>query len=578
MRFFKKYRKKYWKLFSFAVVFLMLEAMCDLMLPTIMAKIVDVGVAGNQMDYVVRMGGLMLLITTVGAVSASGRNILSSRVSQQFGAELRADLFSKIQFLSFENLDKFDKASLVTRLTNDVIQVQNFVNGLMRVFMKAPLLCIGSLIMAIRLNPNLAVILAVIVPIVCLLIILNMKVGYPLFLNMQKAMDRVNSIMREYLSGVRVVKAFNQFDYEVEKFGKANKEYQERSMNAMRAMAVFGPTITLTVNFGIIAVIWLGGIRVNNGQMQVGHIIAFTNYMTQILFSLMTISMVFNMFVRARASTGRIGEVLALENAMKWPEGHGKNTQIAGKVEFKDVHFSYVGQSDGAVIKDITLTINPGETIGIIGSTGSGKSTLISLIPRFYDAVSGTVKVNGEDVKQFNPSNLREKIAIVPQKTVLFSGTVRDNIGWGKEDATMEQIEQAAKMADAHEFISSFPDGYQTKLGQDGVNVSGGQKQRICIARALIRQPDILILDDCTSAVDVVTEANIKGAIKKYAKNLTCILIAQRITSVMDADRIVVMDQGYIVATGQHDVLMETCTVYQEIFQSQMGRELQKNV
>jgi ATP-binding cassette subfamily B multidrug efflux pump len=577
MQFLYKYIRKYWKLFLFALAFLMLEVLSDLMQPTIMAKIIDVGVAGKQLDYVLHMGGLMLLITAIGALGASGRNILASRVSQSFGAELRSDLFRKIQTLSFENIDKFDKASLVTRLTNDVTQVQVFVNGLMRVFMKAPLICIGSLIMATRLNPHLAVVLLAVIPLVAILIILNMKVGYPFFLKVQQAIDRVNSIMREYLSGVRVVKAFNRFDYEEEKFAKANQEYQMRSIIAMRAMAVFSPGITLMVNFGIVAVIWLGGIGVGNGQIQVGHIIAFTNYMTQILYALMLISMVFNMFVRARASAGRIGEVFTQENKMTWQEGPSGNVQISGRVDFKDVYFSYDGIIETAAVKHINVSILPGETVGIIGSTGSGKSSLVGLIPRFYDATAGTVKVNGEDVSRIDPKKLRESIAIVPQQTVLFTGTVLDNIKWGNEDATQEQVELAAKMADAHQFIMAFPEGYQTKLGQGGINFSGGQKQRVCIARALIRQPEILILDDCTSAVDVTTETNIRAAIKKYAKHLTCIIIAQRITSVMDADKIIVLDLGQVVGIGKHEELMQNCKVYQEIYHSQMGKEMRKN-
>ena len=439
MQFLYKYIRKYWKLFLSAIAFLMLEVLSDLMQPTIMAKIVDVGVAGKQMDYVLRMGGLMLLITAIGALGASGRNILASRVSQSFGAELRSDLFRKIQTLSFENINKFDKASLVTRLTNDVNQVQVFVNGLMRVFMKAPLICMGSLIMATRLNPHLAIVLLAVVPLVAVLIILNMKLGYPFFLKMQQALDRVNSIMREYLSGVRVVKAFNRFDYEEEKFAKANLEYQNRSIIAMRAMAVFSPGITLTVNLGIVAVIWLGGLGVGNGQMQVGYIIAFINYMTQILFALMTISMVFNMFVRARASAGRIGEVFAQENQMTWQEGLSGNTQLSGRVDFKDVYFSYDGKKESAAVKNINVSFLPGETIGIIGSTGSGKSSLVGLIPRFYDATEGSVKVNGEDISRIDPKKLRDSIAIVPQKTVLFTGTVLENIKWGNEEATQER-------------------------------------------------------------------------------------------------------------------------------------------
>jgi len=577
MHFLRKYARSHGKMFGVAVCFLTFEALCDLILPTLMSTIIDSGVAEKKMDVVLRLGGLMVLITAFGAVSASLRNVISSRVSQKFGAELRSDLFRKIQSLSFANIDKFERASLITRLTNDVTQVQNFVNGLMRIFVKAPLLCIGSLIMAIRLNPDLAVIPAIVVPIVVFLVYLNMKVGFPRFMRVQKALDKVNAVMREYLSGVRVVKAFNRFDYETDKFNETNVEYQTRSIQVMRAMAVFNPAIMLTVNFGIIAVIWLGGVRVADGQMQVGHIIAFINYMTQILFSLMTISMVFNMFVRARASTMRIGEVFAEVNTMTWNEKKRDPVPQTGKgrIDFEQVSFSYEGASGSPVLKHVSLTCLPGETVGIIGSTGSGKSSLVSLIPRFYDAVEGAVKVDGVDVRRLDPKLLRDRIAVVPQKTVLFTGTVSENIRWGNEHATLEEIVAAARMAEADGFIASFPEGYETKLGQKGVNLSGGQKQRISIARALVRKPDILILDDCTSAVDMATEAKIKDALKRYAKGVTCLLIAQRITSIMDADKIVVLDDGEIVGIGSHDSLMSDCAVYREIYQSQIGKEMQ---
>ncbi|UQZ82257.1 putative ABC transporter ATP-binding protein [Paenibacillus konkukensis] len=578
MSFFKKYVKKYWKMFTVAVLFLTCEALADLTLPTVMSRIVDEGVANQNMRYVLNMGGFMLLITALGAVAASGRNILASRVSQAFGAELRADLFGKIQTLSFENIDKFERASLVTRLTNDVTQVQNFTNGMMRIFVKAPLLCIGSLIMAVRLNPQLAIVLAVVVPIVGVLIALNMKVGFPRFIRVQKALDTVNSVMREYLSGVRVVKAFNRFDYEVDKFGGVNQSYQSRSIEAMRAMAIFNPAIMLTVNLGIIAVLWFGGLGVSSGNIQVGHIIAFINYMTQILFALMTISMVFNMFVRAKASALRIGEVFDARNQMSWKDEVRLDPNAKGRIDFEQVSFSYEGAAGEPVLKRISFTCLQGETVGIIGSTGSGKSSLVGLIPRFYDATSGTVKVGGVDVGEIDPAKLREKIAIVPQKTVLFTGTVAENIRWGKEDATMEEVVRAAEIAEAHPFVSSFPEGYDTVLGQRGVNFSGGQKQRVSIARALVRKPEILILDDCTSAVDTATEARIKEGLKTYTKDLTCLIIAQRISSVMDSDKIIVLDQGEIVGMGRHEELMRTCLVYQEIYQSQMGKEVRKDV
>ncbi|WP_400164337.1 ABC transporter ATP-binding protein [Brevibacillus sp. TJ4] len=575
MKHYYKYVKKYWVPFLVSFVFLSLEAVSDLLQPTIMAMIIDEGVANRDIDYVMKMGGVMLLITALGAVAASMRNILASYVSQNFGALLRSDLFRKIQSLPFANVDRFDRASMVTRLTNDVNQVQMFVNSVMRMFVKAPLLCIGSLIMAVHLNLHLSVVLAVVVPIVCLFIVLNMKLGFPMFTKVQQALDRVNGIMREYLSGVRVVKAFHRYDHETGKFEQANEKLQDQSISAIRLMSVLGPVIMLTVNLGIVAVLWLGGYGVERGEIQVGHVIAFTNYMTQILFSLMMISMVFNLFVRAKASASRIGEVFAEEPLMHWQEEQPQTTtESTGRIDFEQVSFSYEGEGGELVLKNISFTCMPGETVGIIGSTGSGKSSLVNLIPRFYDATAGEVRIDGIDVRQIDPARLRERIAVVPQKTVLFTGTVLENIRWGKEQATEEEVEQAMRIAEAHSFVMATPDGYESRVGQGGVNFSGGQKQRLSIARALVRQPEILILDDSTSAVDVATEARIKEALRTYAKGLTCILIAQRITSVMDADKIVVLDNGELVGLGTHETLLASCSVYQEIYQSQMGREV----
>jgi len=573
VKFLRNYVSKYWKPFCAAVIFLTFEAICDLLQPTIMAKIVDKGVANKDIHYVLQMGGLMLLITAFGAVSAGTRSVLASVVSQNFGTELRSDLFKKIQSLSFKNLDKFDRASLITRLTNDVTQVQIFVNGLMRIFVKSPLLAIGGLVMAIRLNLHLAVVLAVVVPIIACLIILNMRLGLPRFARVQKALDGVNGVMREYLSGVRVVKAFNRFDIEIGKFTKANEHFKYQSIAANRLMSVFSPAILLTVNLGIVAVLWIGGLGVEAGNIQVGHIIAFINYMTQISMSLMMISMVFNMYVRARASAGRIGEVFVQKDSISWNKESFSDSNEQGRIDFEQVSFAYEGSSE-PVLKNINLTILPGETVGIIGSTGSGKSTLVGLIPRFYDTEGGTIKVDGVDIKHMNPKVLREKIAIVPQKNILFTGSVAENIRWGKEDATEDEVMAAAMTAGAHEFITAAPEGYQTLIGQGGVNFSGGQKQRISIARALVKKPEILILDDSTSAVDVTTEAGIKEALKTYANGLTCLLIAQRITSIIDADKIVVLDRGEIVGAGTHSELMKECAVYQEIYHSQIGKEV----
>lgn len=573
MGFLKKYKSKYWKLFFAAIVFLTLEAICDLLQPTIMSKIVDIGVANKNMNYVIHMGGYMLLVTGIGAIAAVSRNILSSNVSQSFGSEVRSDLFKKIQTFSFNNINKFEEGSLITRLTNDVTQVQVFVNGMMRIFVKAPILCIGSIIMATRLNPQLAVILLIIVPVIGILIYINMHLGYPYFIKIQKSLDRVNSVMREYLAGVRVVKAFNRFDYEVNRFEEANDELASISIIAMCLMTIFSPAIILTVNFGIVAVLWLGGIRVSKGNMHVGQIIAFINYMTQILFSLNMISFIFTMFVRARASAERIGEVFAQDNNINFVEEELSEVVIKGRIDFEKVYFSYSGNLDESVIKNITFTCMPGETIGIIGSTGSGKSSLINLIPRFYDAVAGSVKIDGIDVRKINPKKLRDIIAIVPQKTVLFTGTIIDNLRWGKKDASIEEIKEAASVAQVNDFISSLEEGYETRIGQGGVNFSGGQKQRISLARALVKKPKILILDDCTSAVDMVTEMNIREALKRYLDNLTCIIIGQRITSVMEADKIIVLDNGEIVGLGKHDELLKSCGVYKDIFRSQIGKE-----
>lgn len=339
-------------------------------------------------------------------------------------------------------------------------------------------------------------------------------------------------------------------------------------------MFVFSPAILLSVNIGIVVILWMGGIGVNNGTMQVGHIIAFINYMTQISTSLIMISMVFNMFVRARASTSRIGEVFTVRENITWNNRKPEESDVKGRIDFENVTFSYTGKERDAVLKSVTFTIHPGETVGIIGSTGSGKSTLVNLILRFYDVTGGTIKVDGVDIRYFHPHDLREKIAIVPQKNVLFTGSVRDNILWGNERAEMHEIEQAARFAEAHDFIVHAPEGYDTMIGQSGVNFSGGQKQRISIARALVRKPEILILDDSTSAVDVATEMRIKEALKKYTKGLTCLLIAQRITSVMDTDKIIVMDEGVVAGLGTHDELLKSCRVYQEIYESQMGKEV----
>lgn len=577
LKIYGKYIKKYWKPFLLAFTFLVVEAFCDLLQPAVMSKIVDKGVAAKDLNYVLRLGGIMLLITFTGAVGAVTRNIVSSRVSQSFGTDLRGDLFAKIQGLSFESIDKFERASLITRLTNDVTQVQGFFHGMMRIFVKAPIVCVGSLIMSAVINPRMAFILLLIVPIVSLIIIMSMKISYPYFVRVQKAIDKVNSVVREYLRGVRVVKAFNRYEYEAERFKAANDNLTSYSIKSMRVMSLFNPGISFTVNLGIIFVLWLGGMKVNGGQVQVGQIIALINYMTQILFSLMMISNVFLMFVRARASAERIGEVLKEDNVKESTENISDEVHnIKGAIEFDHVSFSYYGEAEEPVLKDISFKAKEGSIIGVIGATGSGKSTLVNLLPRFYEVTSGTIKIDNLSTKAMDIKTLREAIAVVPQKTVLFSGSILDNIRWGKEDASIKEVEEAAQLSQAYEFIRSFSEGYNTLLGQGGVNLSGGQRQRIAIARALIKKPKIIILDDATSAVDMSTEKSIREGLRKYAKETTIIIIAQRITSIIDCDEIIVMNNGEIEKTGTHEELLNKSNIYKDIYRSQIGLDTGK--
>ncbi len=566
-----KYMKRYKNQFFIALTFLILETMGDLIQPTIMSRIIDKGVKQGDMDYIIKLGGLMLLMTLLGASFAIIRNIVSSRVSQSFGADLREDLYIKIQGFSFDSVDEFQDASLITRLTNDVNQIQNFSHGLMRIFVKAPVIGIGATFMAFLLNPKMALILLVIVPIVGVIIYFNLKVSYPIFSNIQKALDKVNGVMREYLAGIRVVKAFNRYIYERSRFKNVNEDLKDITLKGMRTVAIFSPMIAFTVNIGIVLVLWLGGYSANAGAMEVGKIMAFVNYMTQVLFSLTMMSRLLNVFIRSKASSDRIKEVFNEDSSILVRENPETIKDPKGQIEFENVSFKYKNSSK-YILEDISFKVNPGETLAIIGSTGSGKTSLINLIPRFYDVNKGQIKIDGKNIAELDPEKLREQIALVPQKTLLFTGSIKDNIKWGNKDASDEEVELVAKISQAHGFIASFIEGYNTYLGQGGLNLSGGQKQRISIARALIKKPSILILDDSTSAVDLITERKIKEGLKEYLTDTTTLLIAQRITSVMDADKILVMDRGKIVGFGNHEELMKDNEVYQDIYDSQIGK------
>lgn len=565
----KPYLPQYLKLAVPAWVVLLMEVLVDLSLPTLLAAIVNTGIRQSDTGFILRTGGLMLALSLVGVVMALSRNWLSTKVSQNLGTRLRGDLFRRVQKLSLAATSNFSTASLITRLTNDVMHVQNMSFMLTRIFIRAPLLIIGSIVMAFLLNPGLATILLGIIPILSFLIVLRIKRGLPLFQKVQTAIDRVNGIMREYLAGVRVVKVFNRFALEQDKFDNANKGLTDTAVQAARSMASIQPLMQLVMNGSIILVLWFGGLRISSGNMQDGDILAFVNYFLQILHAMMMVSWIFTMGVRAKTSLDRIGEIFNLEEIMV-TSTQPVSPKQKGTVEMRGVSFCWPGQTK-PILSDISFRVNAGETLAIIGSTGSGKSSLIHLFPRFYDVSSGTVLVDGTDVKLYDRKELRQRIALVPQQSVLFTGSIIDNLRWGKPEATLEEIQKACEIACADEFINRLPDGLNTYVGQGGVNLSGGQKQRLCIARALVRGCPVLIMDDSTSAIDMSTEARIRHRLREHTTDLTVLMIAQRIHSVMSADRILVLEDGRIVGSGKHNDLLQECQVYRDIYRSQMG-------
>lgn len=583
MRLMLCYIRKHLGMFLVAVVFLAIETFADLLQPTFMSYIVDRGVKREEVGLIWRYGLIMLGITAMGAVGAVVRNTYASRTSQLIGKEIRLAIYEKVQTLSYENIDRLQPASIITRITNDVTQMQNFINGIMRIMLKAPVTCVGAVALIIFQMPRLLPLMLVILVCAGLLIYGNMKLGYPRFDRMQRKLDGLNHTSREFLSAIRVVKAFRAEGQEQEKFQEASLQLAEAGISSMRVMAVFGPLINLTVNGGIVVMLWLSG-REMAGE--IGQLMACVNYMTQVLFALGMVSNILNSAVRAVASSARVQEILdetpaqaevparkELSSRAEAPiPDDGKRRESGGSVSiaFRQVSFAYAGTSRPAV-QEADFTVREGETVGIIGPTGSGKTTLVNLVPRFYDATRGQVLVEGRDVTLTPTEQLRGYIAVVPQKALLFSGTILKNLRWGDKEATPEEVRRAAEAACADEFVSKLPEGYDTLLGQGGVNLSGGQKQRLSIARALLKKPRVLILDDCTSALDATTEARVLAGIRRESAGMTVLLVSQRIATVMKADHILCMEDGRVCGFGSHQDLMTDCEPYRAIYNSQIG-------
>ena len=573
---YKKYITPYLSAFVIGPLMMLTEVAGEVMLPKFMSMIINNGVASRNVAYIGKMGTLMVLTVLFMAVGGILGAYFSAKASISFTSDMRNDLFRKVQQFSFENIDDYSTGSLVTRLTNDVQQVQNVLMMGLRMALRAPGMFLGALIMAFMMNRQLAVIILIVIPLLLAAIILILKTAFPRFGEMQRRLDRLNSGIQESLTNVRVVKSFVREDHEIEKFSRLNRDLKESSLRALRIVITTMPVMMFAMNVTTLAVVWYGGNIIIAGKMPVGDLTAFTTYIVQILMSLMMLSMVFLQSSRASASMKRINEIFDTEINLNDDNAENKDKKVTeGRVEFKNVSFGYSGENGrkDLVLEGISFTAEPGQTIGIIGSTGSGKTSLVQLIPRLYDVTGGEVLVDGVNVKEYSLKHLREGVGMVLQKNILFSGTIEENLRWGNEDAPMEDVIRFSESAQADPFVKTFKNGYDTEMGQGGVNVSGGQKQRLCIARALLKRPKILILDDSTSAVDTATEAKIRESLYHDLKDTTKIIIAQRISSVQEADQILVLEDGKIIGHGTHEELLKTCETYSEIYTTQIGNQ-----
>lgn len=570
-----KYLKPYWYLAILSPVFMVIEVIIDLLQPRLMSKIIDNGVLASNMSVIISTGILMIILTIIGGIGGVGAAGFGSAASQSFGNDLRNDAFKRVMTLSLEQTDKFTTGSLVTRLTNDITSVQDLVAMALRMFIRAPFMFIGGIIMALTLNVNFGLVLVVALPIQVILIWLLISKASPLFSIVQKKLDKVNSVVQENITGARVVKAYVREEYENSRFMSANNDLMNTSFRVQKLIAILNPMLMIIMNLSVVAIIFVGGLQIQAKNMQVGQVMAAITYTTQILMSIMMVSMMFQSISRAKASSERIIEILDTTTAV--PDGNYIPDKFIGNVEFKNVSFNYPGFLGRPVLQNVNLEIKQGETVAILGATGSGKTSLVNLLPRFYDVVQGEVDIDSVNVKEYSLEALRSKIGIVLQKTELFSGSIMDNILWGDENASEEEAVRAAKIAQADEYINSFNDGYSTILGEKGTSLSGGQKQRLAIARAILKKPEILIFDDSTSALDLGTEARLQKALKDNLQDTTIIIIAQRVASIMNADRIIVLDNGNIAACGTHDELINSSDVYKDIYNSQIRQEVELN-
>lgn len=569
-----RYLRPYGWLIALVMALILLQSLSELYLPTLMADIVNHGVVEGNTGYIWKMGGFMLVVALVGAGVSILASYYASHISSGFGRIVRGKVFEHAEYFSLQEFDKIGTASLITRTTNDINQVQQVLMMMLRMMVMAPMMCIGGIIMALYKDAKLTLVLLAALPILALTIWLIASKGMPYFKAIQKKLDRLNLVLREGLTGIRVIRSFNRTEHEKERFTEANRDLMATSIKVNQIMAFMMPMMMLIMNFSTIAIVWFGGWRIDSGDMLVGDLMAFIQYAMQIMFSLLMLSMMFVMVPRASVSAVRINEVLDMQAGVRDRSQAGGRGRLEeeGTVEFDRVTFHYPGAEKPA-LDDISFTAHPGEVTAVIGGTGSGKSTLIHLIPRFYDVLKGSVRIGGRDVRDMTQEELRKRMSLVPQKAVLFTGTVADNIRYGKEDATDEEIRKAAETAQALEFIEGMPEGFQSVLAQGGANLSGGQKQRLSIARALVRKPNVYLFDDSFSALDYKTDARLRAALKEETKDAAVIIVAQRVSTVMDADRIIVLDEGRVAGIGTHKELMERCGVYREIVSSQLTKE-----